>query len=145
MMDIREIMKKLPHRYPFLLVDRVLEMDDDSITAIKNVTMNEPFFQGHFPGYPVMPGVLIIEAMAQVAGIHTISTAGEDVPENAIFFFMGVDGIKFRKQVVPGDQLVMKIKVLKKKRGLVKARAEAYVDDQLACEGELTAIMRGSE
>lgn len=143
MMDIKEIMTKLPHRYPFLLVDRVLEMDSESITAIKNVTMNEPFFQGHFPSYPVMPGVLIIEAMAQVAGIHTISTA-EVVPENAIFFFMGVDGVKFRRQVVPGDQLVMKIKVIKKKKDLVKVKAEAFVDDQLACEGELTAIMRGA-
>ena len=143
MMDIKEIMTKLPHRYPFLLVDRVLEMDSESITAIKNVTMNEPFFQGHFPSYPVMPGVLIIEAMAQVAGIHTISTA-EVVPENAIFFFMGVDGVKFRKQVVPGDQLVMKIQVLKKKKDLVRVKAEAFVDDQLACEGELTAIMRGA-
>ncbi|MCD8555025.1 MAG: 3-hydroxyacyl-ACP dehydratase FabZ [Seleniivibrio sp.] len=143
MMDIKEIMTKLPHRYPFLLVDRVLEMDSESITAIKNVTMNEPFFQGHFPSYPVMPGVLIIEAMAQVAGIHTISTA-EVVPENAIFFFMGVDGVKFRKQVVPGDQLVMKIKVIKKKKDLVRVKAEAFVDDQLACEGELTAIMRGA-
>lgn len=143
MMDIKEIMTKLPHRYPFLLVDRVLEMDSESITAIKNVTMNEPFFQGHFPSYPVMPGVLIIEAMAQVAGIHTISTA-EVVPENAIFFFMGVDGVKFRRQVVPGDQLVMKIQVIKKKKDLVKVKAEAFVDDQLACEGELTAIMRGA-
>jgi 3-hydroxyacyl-[acyl-carrier-protein] dehydratase len=143
MMDIKEIMTKLPHRYPFLLVDRVLEMDSESITAIKNVTMNEPFFQGHFPSYPVMPGVLIIEAMAQVAGIHTISTA-EVVPENAIFFFMGVDGVKFRRQVVPGDQLVMKLQVIKKKKDLVKVKAEAFVDDQLACEGELTAIMRGA-
>lgn len=143
MMDIKEIMTKLPHRYPFLLVDRVLEMDSESITAIKNVTMNEPFFQGHFPSYPVMPGVLIIEAMAQVAGIHTISTA-EVVPENAIFFFMGVDAVKFRRQVVPGDQLVMKIQVIKKKKDLVKVKAEAFVDDQLACEGELTAIMRGA-
>lgn len=143
-MDIKEIMKKLPHRYPFLLVDRVLEMDAESITAIKNVTMNEPFFQGHFPGYPVMPGVLIVEAMAQVAGIHTIATA-EEVPENALFFFMGVDEVKFRKQVVPGDQLVLKLTVLKKKRDLVKAKGEAYVDGVLACEGILTAIMRGSE
>ncbi|MGE4317691.1 MAG: 3-hydroxyacyl-ACP dehydratase FabZ [Deferribacterales bacterium] len=143
-MDIKEIMKKLPHRYPFLLVDKITEMDSESITGIKNVTMNEPFFQGHFPDYPVMPGVLIIEAMAQVAGIHTISTA-ENVPDNVLFFFMGVDGVKFRKQVVPGDQLVMKITVLKKKRDLVKAKGEAYVDGVLACEGELTAIMRGSE
>jgi 3-hydroxyacyl-[acyl-carrier-protein] dehydratase len=143
MMDIKEIMTKLPHRYPFLLVDRVLEMDSESITAIKNVTMNEPFFQGHFPSYPVMPGVLIVEAMAQVAGIHTISTA-EVVPENALFFFMGVDGVKFRKQVVPGDQLVMKISVIKKKKDLVKVKGEAFVDGQLACEGELTAIMRGA-
>lgn len=142
-MDIREIMNKLPHRYPFLLVDRIVEMDEESITGIKNVTMNEPFFQGHFPQYPVMPGVLIIEAMAQVAGIHTITTAGEDVPDNALFFFMGVDAVKFRKQVIPGDQLVMKIKILKKKRGLVKVRGEAYVDGQLACEGDLTAMMKG--
>jgi len=144
MIDIKEIMKRLPHRYPFLLVDRVKEITDDSITAIKNVTMNEPFFQGHFPGYPVMPGVLIVEAMAQCAGIHAFETA-ENAPENALFFFMGVDGVKFRKQVIPGDQLEMKVTVLRKKRDLVKVKGEAYVDGQLACEGELTAVMRAAE
>jgi len=144
MIDVKEIMKKLPHRYPFLLVDRVLEVTPEYIKAIKNVTINEPFFQGHFPGYPVMPGVLIIEAMAQCAGIQAFETT-ENVPENVLFFFMGVDAVKFRKQVVPGDQLEMTVTVIKKKRNIVKVKGEAYVDGQLACEGELTAMMAPSE
>ncbi|ADD69055.1 beta-hydroxyacyl-(acyl-carrier-protein) dehydratase FabZ [Denitrovibrio acetiphilus DSM 12809] len=141
MLDIKEIMKILPHRFPFLLVDRVLEITPDKIRAVKNVSMNEPFFQGHFPGHPVMPGVLIVEALAQCAGIHTISTSGEDAPENMLTLFMGVDGVKFRKQVVPGDQLEMVVTIIRKKGKIVKAKGEAFVDGQLACEGELTAMM----
>jgi len=140
MIDIKEIMNRLPHRYPFLLVDRVLEITPDYIKAIKNVSINEPFFQGHFPGYPVMPGVLIVEAMAQCAGIHAFETT-ENVPDDVLFFFMGVDGVKWRKQVVPGDQLEMIVTLIKKKRNIVKVKGEAYVDGQLACEGELTAMM----
>jgi len=140
MIDIKEIMKRLPHRYPFLLVDRVLEVTPEYIKALKNVSINEPFFQGHFPGYPVMPGVLIVEAMAQCAGIHAFETT-ENVPDDVLFFFMGVDGVKFRKQVVPGDQLEMTVTLIRKKRNIVKVKGEAYVDGQLACEGELTAMM----
>jgi 3-hydroxyacyl-[acyl-carrier-protein] dehydratase len=140
MIDIKEIMNRLPHRYPFLLVDRVLEVTPESIRAIKNVTINEPFFQGHFPGYPVMPGVLIVEAMAQCAGIHAFENE-ENLPDDVLFFFMGVDGVKFRKQVVPGDQLEMVVTLLKKKGKIVKVKGEAFVDGQLACEGELTAMM----
>lgn len=143
MIDIKEILNRLPHRYPFLLVDRVLEVTPESIRAIKNVTINEPFFQGHFPGYPVMPGVLIVEAMAQCAGIHAFETT-ENVPDDVLFFFMGVDGVKFRKQVVPGDTLEMVVTLIKKKRSIVKVKAEAFVDGQLACEGELTAMMSSS-
>ncbi len=123
MIDIQEIMKRLPHRYPFLLVDRVLEVSENHIKAIKNVSINEPFFQGgHFPGYPVMPGVLIVEAMAQCAGIHAFETT-EDVPDDVLFFFMGgVDGVKFRKQVVPGDQLEMTVTLIKKEEKYSKSK-----------------------
>jgi 3-hydroxyacyl-[acyl-carrier-protein] dehydratase len=145
MLDVNEIMKRLPHRFPFLMVDRVLEVTDEYIRAVKNVSINEPFFQGHFPGYPVMPGVLIIEAMAQCAGIHAMETAGEDAPEKVITLFMGVDKVKFRKQVVPGDQLEMKVTPLKKRRNIVVAKGEAFVNGELACEGELTAMMAPAE
>lgn len=144
MIDVREIMKRLPHRYPFLLVDRVLEVTPEYIKAVKNVTFNEPFFQGHFPGYPVMPGVLIVEALAQCAGIHAYET-GDDKSENALTLFMGIDAVKFRKQVVPGDQLELVVTLIKRKRNIVKVKGEAFVDGQLACEGELTAMMTTSE
>lgn len=112
MMDIKEIQEALPHRYPFLLVDRVLEMSADEIVAVKNVTINEPFFQGHFPGYPVMPGVLIMEALAQTAGCLELSK-----PENKgkLVFYAGMDKVKFKKQVVPGDQLVMTATFVKRR------------------------------
>jgi len=144
MIDIKEIMKRIPHRYPFLLVDRILEVKEDSLKAIKNVTMNEPFFQGHFPDYPVMPGVLIVEAMAQATGILA-TEINDNLSEDSLCFFMSMDGVKFRRQVVPGDQLIFDIKVIKNRRNIVKSKCEAYVDGELACEAELTAMMTSPE
>ena len=139
--DIQEIMKLLPHRYPFILVDRILELTPgEKVVALKNVTINEPFFQGHFPGTPIMPGVLIIEAMAQVGGVLALSSM---VPlnENALIYFMGVDQVKFRKPVVPGDQLIMDIEVLKQRAKVIKLAGSAKVDDQLVAEGQLMATI----
>ncbi|MFZ2447389.1 MAG: 3-hydroxyacyl-ACP dehydratase FabZ [Syntrophobacteraceae bacterium] len=139
MMDIVEIKKILPHRYPFLFVDRILECGNDGVVGIKNVTGDEPFFQGHFPERPIMPGVLIVEAMAQTGGILAYTIAPQ-YKDNAIYF-IGIDKVRFRRPVVPGDQLVMKLKVLKQRGGLFKMRAEAFVDDQLAAEAELMATI----
>jgi len=140
-LDIKAITALLPHRYPFLLVDRVIDLvPGETATGIKNVTMNEPFFQGHFPDEPVMPGVLILEAMAQTAGVVALTSLGENVHGNAVYF-MGIDGAKFRQKVVPGDQLQMK---LVKKRGggkVWKFEGQAFVGDQLAAQAELTAMM----
>jgi 3-hydroxyacyl-[acyl-carrier-protein] dehydratase len=127
--EIREI---LPHRYPMLLVDRVLEMGDDYIVGIKNVTANEPFFQGHFPDFPVMPGVLIVEAMAQVGGILALS--GVEDRKDKLVFFASIEEAKFRKPVLPGDTLQMKLTTLKKKPSLMKMRGEASVGGQLVAE-----------
>jgi 3-hydroxyacyl-[acyl-carrier-protein] dehydratase len=140
MLDITKIMEALPHRYPFLLVDRVLEMTDDEVVAIKNVTMNEPFFQGHFPGYPVMPGVLIMEALAQAAGVLELSK-----PENKgkLVFYAGMDNVKFKKQVVPGDQLVLKAKFVKRRGTIAVVEAVAEVDGKLAASGKLTFAFGG--
>lgn len=141
--DVREIMSHLPHRYPFLLVDRVTELDLEAqrIKAIKNVTINEPFFVGHFQQYPVMPGVLIIEAMAQVAGILSIKHIGGR-KDNEIYFFVGIDNARFKRQVVPGDQLVMEVEIIASKRGIAKYAARALVDGQVACEAELMCAKR---
>ncbi|MGE8358115.1 MAG: 3-hydroxyacyl-ACP dehydratase FabZ, partial [Microvirgula sp.] len=137
--DIRGIMKLLPHRYPFLLVDRVLDIEiGKRIRAIKNVTANEQFFVGHFEQYPVMPGVLIIEALAQAAGILAIKTHDGDVrQENALYFFVGIDNARFKRQVVPGDQLVFEVEMLRVARGIGKFSARALVDGEIACEAEL--------
>ncbi|MCR4665722.1 MAG: 3-hydroxyacyl-ACP dehydratase FabZ [Desulfovibrio sp.] len=138
--DITRIMRLLPHRYPFLLVDRVVEAVKDShIHAYKNVTMNEPFFQGHFPGIPIMPGVLILEALAQTGGILGMLDEAED--STKLFLFRGVDGAKFRRQVVPGDRLDLYCDNLKMKLGVCKMNARAMVDGKLACEAVLSAAI----
>ena len=137
-LDIHEILKYLPHRYPFLLVDRVLTYTkDESITAIKNVTINEPFFQGHFPNRPVMPGVLIIEAMAQTGGILLLN--GVENPGDKLVFFMSINNAKFRKPVVPGDQLVFELKMVTRKSKICVMAGKAFVDGVLVAEAELMA------
>ena len=138
--DINQILKLLPHRYPFLLVDRVLEITPRvSITALKNVTMNEPFFQGHFPDFPVMPGVLIIEALAQTAALLTFSEAKA---ENAIYYFAGIDGARFKKPVLPGDQLIMTAILEREKAGIYKFQVKATVNYELAAEANITCAVR---
>jgi 3-hydroxyacyl-[acyl-carrier-protein] dehydratase len=138
--DINQILKLLPHRYPFLLVDRVLEITPRvSITALKNVTINEPFFQGHFPDFPVMPGVLIIEALAQTAALLTFSEAKA---ENAIYYFAGIDGARFKKPVLPGDQLIMTAILEREKAGIYKFQVKATVNDELAAEANITCAVR---
>ncbi len=142
-MEIAEIKSFLAHRYPFLLVDRVLELEPGKrIKALKNVTINEPFFQGHFPHFAVMPGVLIIEAMAQVSGLLSLKSAGDRPDPQSVFFFAGIDGARFKRPVVPGDALVMESEILVQKRGLVKYASRAFVGDQLACEAELLCTQR---
>jgi beta-hydroxyacyl-ACP dehydratase FabZ len=137
--DIQTIMEKLPHRYPFLLVDRIIKLiPDDKIVALKNVTINEPFFQGHFPGKPVMPGVLIIEAMAQAGGILAYETAPSE-KRNRLIFFMGMDKVRFRKMVFPGDQIILEAKILKFRSKVAKMAGSATVDGQLVAEAELMA------
>lgn len=138
--DINAVQKILPHRYPFLLVDKIIEFEPgEKITGIKNVTLNENFFNGHFPGRPVMPGVLIVEAMAQVGGILLLKD-GEDV-ENKLVFFMGLDNVKFRKTVVPGDQLIMELTMIKARRSIFRMAGKAYVQGELVCEAEMMAGM----
>ncbi len=138
-MNIEQIKKILPHRYPFLLVDRVLEVDAESITAYKNVTANEEFFNGHFPGQPIMPGVLQVEALAQAGAIMLMSQS-ED-PENTLMVFTGINKCKFRKQVVPGDQLMLEVELGSKKRNFVTMTGKATVDGKVACELEASAAL----
>lgn len=139
-LDVNAIMKILPHRYPFLLVDKVIELEHGKrIVGIKNVTINEPFFPGHFPGHPVMPGVLIIEAMAQVAGI--MATLASDDTKNKVTYFMSIDSAKFRKPVMPGDQLRIEINTTACKRGVWCVDAKAFVDDKLVTEASLKATL----
>jgi beta-hydroxyacyl-ACP dehydratase FabZ len=138
--QIQEILEILPHRYPFLLVDRVLEASDDKLVALKNVTMNEPYFQGHFPGHPVMPGVLIIEALAQAGGLLAARSGGFDRATQVVYF-MAIDKAKFRKPVVPGDQLMLEVVPLRKGGAVWKFRGEAKVGGQLVCEAELLATI----
>ena len=137
--DIEAIMNFLPHRYPFLLVDRILEIvPNDRIVAVKNVTINEPFFQGHFPGAPIMPGVLIVEAMAQTGGALFSASLPEE-RQGAILYFMGMDSVRFRKPVVPGDQLIIEMQVLKMRSKVVKMAGIATVDKKRVAEAELMA------
>ena len=138
--DILELMKLLPHRYPFLLLDRIVDVDgDNSATGIKNVTFNEPHFQGHFPGQPVMPGVLIVEAMAQVAGAISLKAAVSDKP--SLVYFLTIDGAKFRKPVVPGDRLEIKVRKIKKRGNIVRFACEAFVDGTMTAEAEIQAML----
>jgi 3-hydroxyacyl-[acyl-carrier-protein] dehydratase len=138
--EIMELMKLLPHRYPFLLVDRIVDIDgDSSATGIKNVTVNEPHFQGHFPEQPVMPGVLIVEAMAQTAGAICIKSQDTDTP--SLVYFMTIDNAKFRRPVVPGDRLHIHVKKLKKRGNIWRFACEALVDGAKAAEAEISAMM----
>lgn len=144
-LDIRQILGLLPHRYPFLLVDRVVEyVPGDCIKAYKNVTMNEPFFQGHFPGVPVMPGVLILEALAQAGGILVIKSTEMPV-ENLLFLFTGIESVRFRKPVYPGDKLELHSRLIKHKLKLWKMEGRAYVDGKLAAEAVMTAAVTRKE
>ncbi len=145
-MDIHYILKQLPHRYPFLLVDRVLEFKKgESLVAIKNVTINEPFFPGHFPNRPVMPGVMILEALAQATGLLAFETAGAAPDDNMLYYFVGIDSARFRKPVEPGDQLRMEVKLLRHSRGIWKFEANALVDGEIVCDAQLMCAARAFE
>ncbi len=142
-MDITEIMRHLPHRYPLLLVDRVLELvPGESVTAIKNVTINEPFFPGHFPHHPIMPGVLIIEALAQAAGLLAFASSGKEAGADSVIYFVGIDNARFKRPVLPGDQLRLEARITRHTRGIWKFDARARVDGQTACEAELMCTLR---
>jgi UDP-3-O-[3-hydroxymyristoyl] N-acetylglucosamine deacetylase / 3-hydroxyacyl-[acyl-carrier-protein] dehydratase len=136
-MDIIKVMELMPHRYPMLLVDRILELNDDRVVGIKNVTINEPFFSGHFPGHPIMPGVLIVESMAQTGGFLLMHKV--DQPEQKVVYFLGIDGVKFRKPVLPGDTLTHELVLEKYRHGICKMKGTARVDGEVVCEGYFTA------
>jgi 3-hydroxyacyl-[acyl-carrier-protein] dehydratase len=143
MMDIHKILKQLPHRYPFLLVDRVLEIDKGkTIKALKNVTINEPFFEGHFPHRPVMPGVLMLEALAQAAALLSFESSGEDLDDNTVVYFVGIDGARFKRVVEPGDQLILEAAIDRARAGIFKYKVRASVDGETAVEAELMCTMR---
>lgn len=143
MMDIHAILKQLPHRYPFLLVDRVLELDKGkTIKALKNVTINEPFFEGHFPHRPVMPGVLMLEALAQAAALLAFDAMDASPTDDMVYYFAGIDGARFKRPVEPGDQLILEAELLRMKAGIFKFKARASVAGELAVEAELTCAMR---
>jgi 3-hydroxyacyl-[acyl-carrier-protein] dehydratase len=145
-MDIHAILERLPHRYPMLMVDRVLEcVPGERIVALKNVTMNEPYFPGHYPHHPVMPGVLIVEALAQAAAILSFNATGGKHDDKSVYYFVGIDGARFKRPVTPGDQLRLEVSVLMTKRGIWKYAGRALVDGQLAAEAELMCTMRAIE
>lgn len=145
-MDIHQILEYLPHRYPILLVDRVLEVvPGERITALKNVSMNEPFFPGHYPHHPVMPGVLIVEALAQTAAILSFKTLDGKPDDKSVYYFVGIDGARFKRPVSPGDQLIMEVSITANKRGMWKFSGKAKVDGQVACEAELICTYRKLE
>ncbi len=142
-MDIEQVLQCLPHRYPILLVDRVLECEPGtSLRALKNVSVNEPFFSGHFPNYKVMPGVLIIEALAQAAAILSFKTLGRRADANSVYFFVGIDAARFKRPVTPGDQLILDVTLGRQLRGIWKFQARASVDGVLAAEAELMCTLK---
>jgi beta-hydroxyacyl-ACP dehydratase FabZ len=138
--DIRQIMEKIPHRYPFLLIDRVVSIEDRKMVAIKNVTINEPFFNGHFPGFPIMPGVLIVEAMAQAGGFLALQSQGAELGDRKVFF-MTIDSARFRKPVVPGDQLRFEIEIERRRETIWRVIGKAYVGETLVCDATLQAMI----
>ena len=143
MIDIHQILRRLPHRYPFLLLDRVIEMEKgERIRALKNVTINEPFFSGHFPHRPVMPGVLILESMAQAAALLSFATGDTGPDEESVYYFVGIDGARFKRPVEPGDQLIVDVKFDRARGGVYRYQCEARVDSALACEAQLMCTMR---
>lgn len=146
MMDIHRILKLLPHRYPILLVDRVLEIEDNvRIKALKNVSINEPFFMGHFPNRPVMPGVLMLEALAQTAALLSFHSMGQELDDKTVVYFVGIDGARFKRVVEPGDQLVLEAEILRAKAGIYKYKVRASVEGETAVEAELMCTMRRVE
>lgn len=143
MMDIHQILKQLPHRYPILLVDRVLELEKGKfIKALKNVTINEPFFEGHFPHRPVMPGVLMLEALAQAAALLSFDTLGVTPDDKTVYYFAGIDSARFKRPVEPGDQLLLNVSLDRMKAGIFKFKAQALVGIEVAVEAELMCTMR---
>jgi 3-hydroxyacyl-[acyl-carrier-protein] dehydratase len=143
MLDIHKILKKLPHRYPILLVDRVLELEKNvRIKALKNVTINEPFFMGHFPHRPVMPGVLMLEALAQTAALLSFESMGQEPDDDTVVYFVGIDGARFKRVVEPGDQLILEASIDRARAGIYKYKTRASVDGEVAVEAELMCTMR---
>ena len=142
-LDIHEILNHLPHRYPFVLIDRITDLKlNEEITALKNVTINEPFFPGHFPYHPVMPGVLIVEAMAQAAAVLSFKTMNILPTEDSVYYFAGIDSVRFKKPVSPGDQLVLNVKIDRVLKGIWKYKGQAKVDGQIVAEAEMMCILK---
>ena len=145
-LDIHEILNHLPHRYPFVLIDRVTDLKlNEEITAIKNVTINEPFFPGHFPYHPVMPGVLIVEAMAQAAAVLSFKTMNVLPSEDSVYYFAGIDNVRFKKPVSPGDQLILNVKIDRVLKGIWKYKAQAKVDNQTVAEAGMMCILKNTQ